>query len=705
MVRLRLRALAYSLLLCSVLGMKCSGGEAGKAEKIPDSQTVREQPARQKEPPTNPTAQAPPPVNADPQAQPSSTQSVVVMHSAFKRMKPGEYGGTELMEAALNKDAAAVEALLSQGADVNAKDDDGLTALMIAASGGDAAIVQALLARGADGNAQSKGGITALGESVVRGHTAIVLALLERGAQPNAQDVWGHPALLTAAGQGHTAIVQALLDKGADVNTKDISGNTALTLAVLNGHEPVVRLLTAREAAVNVNPAALFGVVERGHASVVQTLLEKGADFNARDSRGATLLIVAAGKGQAGVCQALLERGADVSAKATNGATALMGAASGGHSVIVKALLDRGADVNARDISGDTALMLAAGQGNQETVRALLDHGADVMAKDAEGWSALVYADMNGHTEMVKTMLAYESARKSPETTKPVSLLYVQQENDKCDLKRWNPLTQTSTLAISLQQCPDDVFLAEEANTVIVVTGDMMQEIVFRPDAIAKPPIRLPFRKSKVVVAPEKQLTLVGYLKDGRPAVLGRSWRPADESDLYLYAFENNQWVLVEQKFCDRFEACTLGPVNGRQWGHWKEESQVWHPRLALNPFVVARGVARQKGTTFLLDEGTANLNEGGGWKYLRLAVKGRQSILYYHLEGGAHSSGPYTFAIYLQTSKDGAPVPLNEDQCETAIEHKYLLLNRYFRGGLHVIDLETGKEPIKGLKFAFWVR
>jgi ankyrin repeat protein len=623
-----------------------------------------------------------------------------------KRLTPGEDGWTDLMSAALEGDIAKVQDLLAKGADVNAQNRFGGTALMLAASQGDTAIVEALLAKGADVNAKSNEGWTALTDAILAGQVAIAQILLDRGVDPNAKSLFGSQVLQTAAERGQETIVRALLDKGADVNAKDKSGNTALTAAVGNGHEVVVRALLAKGADVRVNPTALFATLERGHTGVAQALLDKGADFNARDGRSATPLIVAARKGQAALVQTLLDRGADLHAKDISGHTPFLAAASGGHTAIVQSLLAKGMDVNSKvDFSGVTALMLAAERGASDTVRALLDHGADNTAKDVEGWSAVVYADMNGHTEMVKTLLAYESARKSPDATKPVSLLYVQQENDKCDLKKWNPLTKASNLLTSFQKCPDDVFLAEEANTVIVVTGDTMQEIVFRPDVIAKPSIQLPFRKSKVIVAPEKQLTLVGYLKDGRPAVLGRSWRPADESDLYLYAFENNQWVLVEQKFCDRFEACTLGPVNSRSWRQWKEESQVWHPRLALNPFVVARGVARQKGTTFLLDEGTANLHEGGGWKYLRLAVKGRQSILYYHLQGGDESSGPYTFAIYLQTSQDVTPVSLNEGQCETAIEQKYLLLNSYSRDGLHLIDLETGKEPIKGLKLAFWVR
>jgi hypothetical protein len=48
--------------------------------------------------------------------------------------------------------------------------------------------------------------------------------------------------------------------------------------------------------------------------------------------------------------------------------------------------------------------------------------------------------------------------------------------------------------------------------------------------------------------------------------------------------------------------------------------------------------------------------------------------------------------------------VAIAEGRVSTAIEHKYLLLNLY-PDHLRLIDLETGEEPVDGLKFAFWVR
>src|SRR5216684_8857297 len=59
----------------------------------------------------------------------------------------------ELIDRALRGDTPAVQALLANGTDVNAKDRMGRTALMEASRSGRREVVQALLANGADVNA------------------------------------------------------------------------------------------------------------------------------------------------------------------------------------------------------------------------------------------------------------------------------------------------------------------------------------------------------------------------------------------------------------------------------------------------------------------------------------------------------------------------------------------------------------------------
>lgn len=130
----------------------------------------------------------------------------------------------------------------------------------------------------------------------------------------------------------------------------------------------------------------LMGAIDAGEAGAVASLLEAGADANARSSGGEPALMRAAAKGRLEVVGALLERGADVNAARPDGMTALTLAAFFGHAEVVRALVEAGADVSARDRRGQTALNWAASKGNAEVVRFL--RGVEPRgqaAREAEG--------------------------------------------------------------------------------------------------------------------------------------------------------------------------------------------------------------------------------------------------------------------------------------------------------------------------------
>lgn len=79
-------------------------------------------------------------------------------------------------------------------------------------------------------------------------------------------------------------------------------------------------------------------------------------------------------QGDLATTTSLLDQGADVNAKFRYGATALFKAAERGHTEIVKLLLARGADVSVKDtFYNATAMTWALSNGHVETVRALLE--------------------------------------------------------------------------------------------------------------------------------------------------------------------------------------------------------------------------------------------------------------------------------------------------------------------------------------------
>lgn len=159
-----------------------------------------------------------------------------------------------------------------------------------------------------------------------------------------------------------------------------------IILAFMLGIMPIQSALADSKSDALVD-AALNGELEQ-----VKMLIEKeGVDINAKESEiGATALLVASVKGHLEIVQYLINKGADINAKGDKVVTALMGASAAGHLAVVKALVEgkkgllsmfsKGADINAKDNDGITALMGASMKGHLEVVKYLINKGVDVNA-------------------------------------------------------------------------------------------------------------------------------------------------------------------------------------------------------------------------------------------------------------------------------------------------------------------------------------
>ena len=115
----------------------------------------------------------------------------------------------------------------------------------------------------------------------------------------------------------------------------------------------------------------LYEAVRKGDAAAVTSLLDRGADVNAKFRYGATALFKAAERGNAEVTRILLARGADVKVKDTfYQATAMTWALNGKHVQIVRLLLEKSTD----DV--EDVLMEGTNESNAELVKIALDTGA-----------------------------------------------------------------------------------------------------------------------------------------------------------------------------------------------------------------------------------------------------------------------------------------------------------------------------------------
>jgi ankyrin repeat protein len=133
----------------------------------------------------------------------------------------------------------------------------------------------------------------------------------------------------------------------------------------------------------------------------VEARLAAGANPNARNHEGRTLLWRAALRGDVHLVRLLLEHGADPDypLRVKSGETALHAAALQGQDEIIEILLAEGVAVDVASRAGVTPLHRAARQRQGSTVRLLLDRGAVPTRRDRNGMGAIDGISRTGDDE------------------------------------------------------------------------------------------------------------------------------------------------------------------------------------------------------------------------------------------------------------------------------------------------------------------
>ena len=226
-----------------------------------------------------------------------------------------------------------VKALLEAGIDVNKQDSRGRTALhWLVQYGGldedsleqeDISLARLLLSHGADVSIKDEDGKRVIDYTEEEDdvfYDPVMLDVLLRATETRED-------FIQAVKDGNVESVRQFLQQGVPVNTKDDRGETPLHNSASNGHLEVARFLI--EAGADVNAKAKYGWTPlhwsagRGHLEVARALIEAGADVNAKENDGQTPLHLSALKGHLEVARALIEAGADVNARDSEGRTPL----------------------------------------------------------------------------------------------------------------------------------------------------------------------------------------------------------------------------------------------------------------------------------------------------------------------------------------------------------------------------------------------
>ncbi|TFA98055.1 Ankyrin-3 [Trichoderma ghanense] len=322
-------------------------------------------------------------------------------------------GQTLLAACARDGRATAVQWLVENGADIEAKDSSNRTPLMQATLKNHDNIIQYLLEKGADNEAKDINDLTPSLVAMIRKNDNLVQDFIEERGNIDIVDECNQALFAIALREKLNSATDFFLRNGFDMDMTAEDKYTPLTWAIANGADDVVEWLVKKGANLDKgdghDKSPLISAIQKGNKRVVQFLIEKGSGLEVRAPGaslfGSTPLTFAAMEGRKDIVEMLLDKGADLEAGDLRGGTALICASRRGHTDVIQLLLEKGANVEARGRTNDTALIEASRQGKEDAIKLLLTHNANMEAKGCGGLTALGCATSWNKPDAVRILL------------------------------------------------------------------------------------------------------------------------------------------------------------------------------------------------------------------------------------------------------------------------------------------------------------
>ncbi|MHC9538438.1 MAG: ankyrin repeat domain-containing protein [Vulcanimicrobiota bacterium] len=347
----------------------------------------------------------------------------------------------------------AVRALISHGADVNARERSGETPLFYARNIG---TVKTLIASGADVKIMDREYRTVLHRLVSGNRLPYDLKQMQPIAEfwdlatEDRYKLYKHKWRLFSTDDQEENVMDLLLHKGAGINDRDSRGASALNYAVRFNSGSSVKALIERGADVNIRDneqkTIFHCMAERWNNissktliwnDTIDILIKKRVDINARDVNGATPLdyaiwngdseLIGLFKGKGGKPSLALPAAAENVAKSGNrkklrklldnnpelirsrgfgGSTLLHIAAEEGHLDCCSVIIDQGGEVNGRNSYLETPLMRAVIKDRIPVAQLLIDNGADINCRNYDGGSPIGRATGSDNVKMLESLIS-----------------------------------------------------------------------------------------------------------------------------------------------------------------------------------------------------------------------------------------------------------------------------------------------------------
>merc|ERR1712137_26598 len=269
--------------------------------------------------------------------------------------------------------------LLEAGGDPNVKDMNGNSPLHCAATFNNPNCVRTLVAHGARVDEPNNVGDTPLLTAASVSSHATVRTLLDAGADIDITNNQSESSVLLAVARENKLekqeILDTLIDDEADVNQQDDKGYTPLILATsLQDKQSIQRLLKVDEidvdAATEDGFTALTLSTIHNDTETAEQLLQKGADAEMTTLDEKTAAHYAT---SIPMVDTLVQNGANINAKDIHGQTPLFTYVQNELSDIAVHGIEIGAEIGILDHAGNTILHEAAMRGDDKVIKAVIE--------------------------------------------------------------------------------------------------------------------------------------------------------------------------------------------------------------------------------------------------------------------------------------------------------------------------------------------
>ncbi|KAK3088128.1 hypothetical protein FSP39_015105 [Pinctada imbricata] len=207
-----------------------------------------------------------------------------------------EKGTTALLAALSGKEESIAILLVKNKANVNVSDANNRTPAHAAAYTGLCSALKVVLEAGGNPNRQDDDGDTPLHDAIEkRNDRAAAIILSHPRLDLTITNKKGFTPLILAAFKGHDFAAERIVGKAPDlVNFQNKDNHCALHVAAVNNHQEIASMLVLKGKAKldlrnNNGMTACHLAAYEGHADLVKILVENGANFEIKDGDGDTV--------------------------------------------------------------------------------------------------------------------------------------------------------------------------------------------------------------------------------------------------------------------------------------------------------------------------------------------------------------------------------------------------------------------------------